>query len=88
MKKEYKLKKMKWEPVKNKFKNSKIAKTIRIDMDVFCWLAEEAERTGIPYQTLLNSKLKTLMNKTEKDNEILTEKIREIVREEMNKKAS
>jgi len=31
-------------------------------MDVFLWLRREAERTGIPYQTLLNSKLRESMN--------------------------
>jgi uncharacterized protein (DUF4415 family) len=49
-------------PVGNKFKGAKIVKTFRLDMDVFLWLRQEAERTGIPYQTLLNSKLRESMN--------------------------
>ncbi len=48
-------------PVGDKFKGAKIAKTFRIDMDVFLWLRTEAERTGIPYQTLLNAKLREAM---------------------------
>ncbi len=52
----------KWEPVGDKFKGAKIAKTFRIDVDVFLWLRQEAERTGIPYQTLLNAKLRESMN--------------------------
>ncbi len=50
------------QPVGDKFKGAKIAKTFRIDMDVFLWLRLEAERTGIPYQTLLNAKLREAMN--------------------------
>jgi uncharacterized protein (DUF4415 family) len=49
-------------PVGNKFNGAKIVKTFRLDMDVFLWLRQEAERTGIPYQTLLNSKLRESMN--------------------------
>ncbi len=49
-------------PVGDKFKGAKIAKTFRLDVDVFLWLRKEAERTGIPYQTLLNSKLRESMN--------------------------
>lgn len=48
-------------PVGDKFKGAKIAKTFRIDMDVFLWLRSEADRTGIPYQTLLNAKLREAM---------------------------
>ena len=62
MKKEYDLKKMKMEPVGDRFKDAKIAKTVRIDLTVFVWLRKEAERTGIPYQTLLNAKLVEAMN--------------------------
>jgi len=40
----------------------KISKTFRIDGDVFLWLQAEAERTGIPYQTLMNAKLREAMN--------------------------
>jgi uncharacterized protein (DUF4415 family) len=48
-------------PVGDKFKGAKIAKTFRIDMEIFLWLRAEAERTGIPYQTLLNAKLREAM---------------------------
>jgi hypothetical protein len=48
--------------VGDKFKGAKISKTFRLDMDIFLWLREEAERTGIPYQTLLNAKLREAMN--------------------------
>jgi len=48
-------------PVGDKFKGAKIAKTFRIDMEIFVWLRAEAERTGIPYQTLLNAKLREAM---------------------------
>lgn len=51
-----------WQLVGDKFKGAKIAKTFRIDADVFLWLRQEAERTGIPYQTLLNAKLRESMN--------------------------
>jgi uncharacterized protein (DUF4415 family) len=43
-------------------KETKIAMTLRIDGDVVLWFRKEAERTGIPYQTLLNSKLRESMN--------------------------
>ncbi len=51
-----------WQSVGQKFKGAKIAKTFRIDADVFLWLRQEADRTGIPYQTLLNAKLRESMN--------------------------
>lgn len=51
-----------WQPVGEKLKGAKISKTFRIDGDVFLWLRQEAERTGIPYQTLLNAKLRESMN--------------------------
>lgn len=43
-------------------KGNKIQKTFRLDEDVFEWLVREGERRGIPYQTLMNSALKQLMN--------------------------
>lgn len=43
-------------------KGSKIQKTFRLDEDVFEWLVREGERRGIPYQTLMNSLLKQVMN--------------------------
>ncbi|MGE4234125.1 MAG: hypothetical protein AB7F43_12425 [Bacteriovoracia bacterium] len=80
-------KKQKWQPVGEKFKGAKIAKTFRIDMDVFVWLRQEAERTGIPYQTLLNAKLRQSMN-TDQEKVITEDQVRAIVREEIKKEAS
>ena len=39
-------------------KTSKILTSIRLDGTVFQWFMAESERTGIPYQTLINSFLK------------------------------
>jgi uncharacterized protein (DUF4415 family) len=57
-----------------KFKGAKIAKTFRIDVDVFLWLRQEAERTGIPYQTLLNAKLRESMNLPDRVGALVQEK--------------
>ena len=35
----------------------KISKTVRLDGDLVSWLVSESDRTGIPYQTLMNSVL-------------------------------
>lgn len=43
-------------------KGSKIQKTFRLDEEVFEWLVKEGGRRGIPYQTLMNSLLKQMMN--------------------------
>ncbi len=43
-------------------KGNKIQKTFRLDEDVFEWLIKEGEHRGIPYQTLMNSLLKQMMN--------------------------
>jgi uncharacterized protein (DUF4415 family) len=65
MKKEYDFSKMKerkpgrLDPKEMKIK---ISKTIRMDGDLVAWLVAESERTGIPYQTLLNAKLREAMN--------------------------
>ena len=81
MKKEYELKKMKWSARKPKdAKELKVAKTFRIDADLFLWLKQESERTGIPYQTLMNSKLREAMS--------LPDRVRELVREELRKTGS
>jgi uncharacterized protein (DUF4415 family) len=62
--------------------NTKIAVTSRLDADVLSWLREQADKKGIPYQTLMNSILKEAMqNPRDSD-----EHIRKIVREELNKK--
>ena len=41
---------------------TKIAMTILIDADVVLWFRKEADRSGIPCQTLLNFKLHEVMN--------------------------
>lgn len=46
-------------------KSNKLQKTFRLDEDVFEWLVNEGKRRGIPYQTLMNSLLKQLMNQEE-----------------------
>jgi predicted DNA binding CopG/RHH family protein len=80
MKKEYNLKSKKLVPVADKFKSAKIAKTFRIDLDLFTWLRQEAERTGIPYQTLLNAKLRESMNLPDRVQTLVEQKVEEILR--------
>lgn len=46
-------------------KGNKIQKTFRLDEDVFEWLVQEGKVRGIPYQTLMNSLLKQMMNQEE-----------------------
>jgi hypothetical protein len=71
----------KWTKVGDKLKDAKIAKTVQIDADVFLWLRKEAGRTGIPYQTLLNAKLRESMQ--------LPDRVRVLVEEILShKKAS
>lgn len=81
MKKEYDLSRMK---VKKRGaitgNNTKVQKTVRLDLDVLAWLLKESEQRGIPYQTLINSTLKGAMNTTESK---LKELVRKVVREEM-----
>lgn len=59
MKKEYDLKQMKKRPgpVKTYPEAAKIAITIRLDAAVLVDLKNEADRMGLPYQTLINSVL-------------------------------
>ena len=79
MKKEYNLKKMKRvDRARLDPKETKIAMTLRIDGDVILWFRKEAERTGIPYQTLLNSKLRETMNQPSLD-ELVEKKVKEIL---------
>lgn len=82
---EHKAKIMKGKPVGAKFKNAKIAKTFRIDLDIFNWLYTESQRTGIPYQTLMNSKLKLLMEAEKGSGVVTADQVRQIVREELEK---
>ncbi len=39
-------------------KKSRVLTSIRLEGTVFQWFMAEAERTGVPYQTLINSYLK------------------------------
>lgn len=81
MKKEYdlsKLKERKRNPANAKEAKVKISKTIRMDGDLVAWLVSESERTGIPYQTLLNAKLREAMN--------LPDRVRSLVEEALAKK--
>ncbi len=83
MKKEYDLKKMKWEKRKPLSRaTTKLSITARLDMDIVGWLKEEAEKKGLPYQTLMNSILKEVMQGT-----LLSEQLlRKVIKEEMGKK--
>lgn len=65
--------------VGEKFREAKIAKTFRIDADVFLWLRQEAERTGIPYQTLMNAKLRESMNLPDRVEALVQEKFDRLV---------
>lgn len=69
----------KWQPVADKFKGAKISKTFRIDADLFLWLRVEAERTGIPYQTLLNAKLRESMQLPDRVNGLVDKRVEEIL---------
>ena len=65
MKREYDLSKMKQvrrRPVNPRETKVKVSKTVRLDGDLVQWLVAESERTGIPYQTLMNAKLRESMN--------------------------
>jgi uncharacterized protein (DUF4415 family) len=66
MKKEYDFKKGKVHrgPIV-KSKGIKIQKTFRIDLEIYNWLVKEGQRKGIPYQTLMNSILKSFMENNE-----------------------
>jgi predicted DNA binding CopG/RHH family protein len=55
MKKEYDFKSMKQRPLKTYPEASKIAINIRLDAIVVGDIKREADRMGIPYQTLINS---------------------------------
>ena len=84
MKKEYDLKKMKWEkrtPLDPA--TTKLSITARLDMDIVSWLKAEADRKGLPYQTLMNSLLKEVMHGT-----LISEQtLRKVIREELKKQA-
>jgi uncharacterized protein (DUF4415 family) len=61
MKKEYDFSKAKLHKGPIVKKGNKVQKTFRLDEDVFEWLVHEGETRGIPYQTLMNSLLKQVM---------------------------
>lgn len=63
-------------------KTAKVLKTIRLDADVLVWLAAEAEKRGIGYQTLLNMLLREQMSRGPR---ALRDEIRRIVREELRR---
>ena len=87
MKKEYDLKKLR--PLKRGAvvsKSAKVAKTIRLDLDVVEWLVIEADRRGNKYQTLINALLRTAMQN--EGTVLTTDHVREIVREELKKRVS
>ena len=79
MKKEYdlsKLKKRQHTATNPREAKVKVSKTIRLDGDLVQWLVAESDRTGIPYQTLLNAKLRESMN--------LPDRVRELVKKELS----
>lgn len=55
----------------------KISKTFRIDGDIFSWLVAEAGRTGIPYQTLMNAKLREAMGLPDRVKELVESVLRD-----------
>lgn len=66
---------------------TKVQKTIRIDLDVLGWLVKEADRRGLPYQTLLNSTLKEAMMRSQaaEADPALVRLVRSVVRAELKK---
>jgi uncharacterized protein (DUF4415 family) len=65
--------------------DAKVRISILIDGDILLGFKKQAARTGIPYQTLMNAKLRELINQSGSD---WKDQVREIVREELAKKAS
>ncbi len=62
---------------------TKLSITARLDMDIVSWLKAEADRKGLPYQTLMNSLLKEVMHGT-----LISEQtLRKVIREELKKQA-
>ena len=65
---------------------TKVQKTVRLDLDVLTWLVKEADRRGLPYQTLLNSTLKEVMLRSQAGPaDDLRQLIRSVVRAELKK---
>ena len=89
MKKEYDFSKMKRAAKQiQDTKGAKVMKTLRLDLEVLTWAADEADKRGIGYQTFINLALRKLMNPKESSVNPLREEIREIVREELKKTGS
>ena len=65
MKKEYDFSKAKIHKGPIVSSKGKLQKTFRLDEEVLEWLVREGQTRGIPYQTLMNSLLKQLMNQEE-----------------------
>lgn len=87
MKKEYDLKKLKVKHRGPLPKDTKVQKTVRLDLNVLNWLIKEGEIRGIPYQTLINATLKEAMNRHQAP-DTSDERVRKIVKEELEKLAS
>lgn len=65
MKKEYDLSKMKSVrrgPALNR-KTAKVAKSLRLDHEIFEWAYIESEKRGVGYQTFINMALREMMTK-------------------------
>ena len=80
MKKDYDFKKMKVKSrgavvKKPRDAKVKISKTVRLDGDLVSWLVSESERTGIPYQTLMNAKLREAMTLPDRVKSLVEETI-------------
>ena len=83
MKKEYDLKTMKVKSrggvVKNP-RNAKveISKTVCLDGDLVSWLVSKSEKTGIPYQILMSSKLREAMGLRDRVRALVEETVEDL----------
>lgn len=57
----------------------KVTVTSRLDSDVVEWLKKEAQKSGVPYQTFMNSILKQAMS----GSLVTVEALRKVFREEL-----
>ena len=81
MKKEYDFSKAKInkKPLANP-KTTRVLTSIRLDGTVFQWFIAESERTGVPYQTLINSYLKqAIETPSPKDLDIRLQSVERVV---------
>ncbi len=83
MKKEYDLSKLKKRKARAAIPSSELKTMIslRMDLDILSWLKTEAQRTGVPYQTLLTSILREKMSAGD-----IKEQLRLVIREELGNK--